>query len=76
MVYVGQAIIPTIREAGFDSDIAVFGIANVSKATAHRNEQRGIRIRSPAAQIPNHRHRQLLRPRRKRTKPPRRRAQR
>jgi hypothetical protein len=29
-----QAIIPKIREAGFDSDIAAFGIANVTKATA------------------------------------------
>jgi hypothetical protein len=30
----GQAIIPTIREAVFDCDIATFGIAKVSKATA------------------------------------------
>ena len=30
----GHPIIPTIREAVFDSDIAAFGIANVSKATA------------------------------------------
>jgi hypothetical protein len=30
----GQAIIPTIREAVFDCDIAAFGIANVTKATA------------------------------------------
>jgi hypothetical protein len=33
----GQAIIPTIREAVFDSDIAAFGIANVTKATAEGN---------------------------------------
>jgi hypothetical protein len=31
----GQAIIPTIREAVFDSDIAAFGIANIAKATAN-----------------------------------------
>jgi putative ABC transport system substrate-binding protein len=30
----GHAVIPTIREAVFDSDIAAFGIANVAKATA------------------------------------------
>jgi hypothetical protein len=29
----GQAIIPTIREAVFDTDIAAFRIANVTKAT-------------------------------------------
>jgi hypothetical protein len=30
----GHPIIPTIREAVFDCDIAAFGIANVTKATA------------------------------------------
>jgi hypothetical protein len=30
----GQAVIPTGGEPEFDSDIAHFGIANVSKATA------------------------------------------
>ena len=30
----GQTVIQTIREAVFDSDIAAFGVANVSKATA------------------------------------------
>jgi hypothetical protein len=30
----GQALIPTIREAVLDSDVAAFGIANVIKATA------------------------------------------
>ena len=30
----GQALIPTVGEPEFDSDIAAFGIANVSKATA------------------------------------------
>jgi hypothetical protein len=34
MADVGQAVIPTIREAVFDSDIPAFGIANVTKATA------------------------------------------
>jgi hypothetical protein len=33
----GQAIIQTIREAVFDSDIAGFGIANVTKATTDCN---------------------------------------
>jgi hypothetical protein len=31
----GQAIIPTTREAVFNSDIAAFDIANVTEATAH-----------------------------------------
>jgi hypothetical protein len=33
----GQAIIPTIHEPVFDSDIAAFGITNVTKATAEGN---------------------------------------
>jgi hypothetical protein len=30
-----NAVIPTICEAVFDSDIAAFGRTNISKATAH-----------------------------------------
>jgi hypothetical protein len=33
----GQGVVPTICEAIFDCDIAAFGIANISKATAHCN---------------------------------------
>jgi hypothetical protein len=56
----GQALIPAIREAVFDSDIAAFGIADVCKATAGCNEHRGIGVRRPAADISYHRHRALL----------------
>jgi hypothetical protein len=62
----GQAIIPTIHEAVFERDIAAFGIANVTKATAEPNQHRGVRFRRPAAQIRNHRHGALLCSRRER----------
>jgi len=66
-----QTIIVSICEEVFDSDIAAFGMANVTKTTAECNQRRGIVVRRAAAQIPNDRHGALLCSRRAR---PRRRA--
>ena len=61
-----QSIVLALRPAIFDRHILALDIAGFFQALAERGQRCGVLVRRYAAEEPDHRHRRLLRPRRKR----------